>query len=228
MIKKIMSGYKLVDARIKFPFCLLVAGISNSGKTQFCLQLILHKNRIFDKQIDYIWWFYGQKTTLIDELKDYDIKTHFGLPEDFDTYIQPGKKGLFVIDDLIRSCSSSPLVSDLFTAKSHHENIGVVLVSQNFYHEGKERKNILRNSQYLCLFPTPLDQSMIYSLASRILPRHQRVFFDIFEYVTSRKPYSYLFIDGASTHRELRFRSNLFDEVQKVYIPHQWILNQQE
>ena len=112
----------------------------------------------------------------------------------------------------------NPHVTNLFTRESHHRNITIILILQDLFSYGKQRKTFLRNSHYLVLFNNYLDKSSIYTIAQRIMPKRIRLFLSIFEKAT-RKPYSYLFIDGrANTPESARFRSDIFGTYQTVYV----------
>ena len=64
-------------------------------------------------------------------------------------------------------------VCELYTKLCHHSNVSVALILQNLFHHGKERYTILRNSHYLVVFNSPLDQSIARTLAYRLDPLHK-------------------------------------------------------
>ena len=212
----------IFDARIKAPFGMVVSGPPLVGKTTFCLSLIKQKYSLIDKPIDYIIWFYGEYNDTIRTIENTfqnEIITVRGLPENLDAYIQPGKYGLHIYDDLmIESVKSSSLTS-LISKKCHHCSVSWILILQNLFYEGKERKTILRCSHYLVIFNNPIDKSMPYMLAKKIMPRNQRLFLKIFEMAADRSN-GYLFVDGSQkTPPQARLRSDIFEGFQRVYIP---------
>lgn len=214
------STFEVFDARIKTPFSLIVAGPSNCGKTTFVSRLIANENNIIDKPFDYILWFYGEKTEKNKYLKNDDrIRFIHGLPDSFDSFISPSSNGLAVFDDLMMECSNNKLITQFFTRRSHHENISVIFITQNLFYEGKERKNFARNATYLTIFNSPLDQTIAYSLAPKLMPRKQKTFMEIYNHAVN-KPHGYLFIDGhQSTPKNARFRSEIFGAFQRVLTP---------
>ena len=140
-----------------------------------------------------------------------------GIPENgFDDYLL--SDSLFIIDDLLLESADNTHVTNLFTRESHHRKITIVLILQDLFSYGKHRKTFLRNSHYLIIFKSPLDKSSIYTIAQRIMPKRIRLFMSIFEAAT-KKPYSYLFIDGRTdTPEGARFRSDIFGPYQKAYV----------
>ena len=211
----------IFDARIQSPFCLIVCGPSMSGKTFFVTELLKNSPDLINPPPDNITWFYGINTSGIqtNNLKYPHINFVEGLPESFDKYIDLEKQNLFIFDDLMIESVNDKNVTELFTRKSHHMNTSVILILQDIFYHGSERKTFIRNAQYLTLFSNPLDQSSIYAVANKIMPKRVAIFFKIFEAVTKR-PHGYLFIDGRqTTPAYARLRTDIFKGYQRVFIP---------
>ena len=210
------------DARIVAPAGIVYAGCPFAGKTTHILKLLKNNDRLFTKQFDYIYWFYGQSNQTIkmfEENPQMNVIPVEGLPENIDDYIFPDRHGCHVYDDLMHEASSNSNLLALASKKCHHSNVSWVLVLQNLFCAGKERVSLLRCAHYLVLFKNPLDKTIAYNLASRIMPKDQKCFLDIYNEATS-KPNGYLFIDGAqSTPDQARFRTDIFDIAQRVFIP---------
>ena len=108
--------------------------------------------------------------------------------------------------------SNSAVISNLFSRASHHRNLSVILLTQNFFCKGKETRNITLNAQYVILFKNPRDKSLATSIARQMYPSHIRKFQAVFEEATA-KPFSYLFIDlKPDTPDEIRLLSNVLGE----------------
>lgn len=213
----------LVDARISIPAGIVVSGASQSGKTIFTLNLLKNLNRLLNKPIRQIFWFYGVHTRTIDMLDSEfhnSVTTVEGLPESFQNYIpEDGYHNMLIFDDLLRETAESKLLVDLTSRQSSHNNITWVLLLQDLFYRGKERLTILRNAHYIIQFKNPLNNTIVNLLATRILPQDRKSFMDIFRRATS-KPHGYLFIDGTQQSSELmRFRTDIFGEFQTVFVP---------
>lgn len=214
---------KIFDARLKTPFSCIVAGAPLSGKTNFVKRLLEEKERLIDNKFDYLIWFYGQETTFIQTLKNniFGITTTIvqDLPEDFTQYIKPNERGLIVIDDLMQSAANSKQVTDLFCNKIQHNNVSVILLLQNIFYHGSERTTLVRCVHYLVIFKNPMDQSIPIYLAQKLMPRHKKLFLEMFDHATF-KAHGYLFCDGKQdTPHEARFRTDLFDNnIQRVFV----------
>ena len=209
----------IFDARIKAPFSMIIAGPSNCGKTSFVANLLHNSINLISSNLDYIIWCYGQSIPKDVKLKDKDIYYIDGIPDNFDNLIDSNKHGLVIFDDLMDECNNNKSISHFFTKRSHHENVSIIFITQNFFSEGKERRTFTKNAKYLVIFNSPLDQTIAQYLAVKIMPKYKKAFHDIFAYVT-KDPYSYLLIDGhQETPKEAMLRSNIFDEVQHIFFP---------
>ena len=213
---------EVFDATIKLNFGMLIIGAPGTGKSTFIKKLLLHRDRVLSEHVDYIVYFYGQMTRTVreiaEELPD-EVRLVAELPEDFSDFIQPHRRGIFVFDDLMESVSNSRAMVELATKKRNHENLSFIICLQNAFHHGKERTSLTRSANYIVLFKSPLDRSVPQILAHRIMPNQRNTFLDIFEEAT-RLPYHYLFCDGSAAGPErARFRSDIFGEYQRVYVP---------
>ena len=214
---------EVFDARLKVPFTCIVAGAPLSGKTRFVQRLLEERARLIDQEFDEVIWFYGQDTdfvrTMGSRLYNLPIRCVKGLPESFEDYFHPGKKTLFVIDDLMQTAGESSSVTDLFCNKVQHAKVSVLLLLQNLFYHGKERTTLVRCAHYLVVFKNPMDQSIPIFLAQKLMPLNRSLFMEIFDSATS-KPHGYLFCDGKQqTPDKARFRSDLFDNgIQRVYV----------
>ena len=207
------------DARLQTPFSLIIAGPSSCGKTSFVINLLKNNRRVVSNPFDYILWFYGESFPRDEYFQNQPITFHQGLPDSFDSLINPSKRGLAIFDDLMAECGNSKLITEFFTKRTHHENVSVIFITQNLYSEGKERKNFAKNATYLCVFNSPLDQTVGFSLARSLMPHNHRCFVNIFSHAVT-KAHGYLFIDGhQESPKAAMFRSDMFGDVQHVYIP---------
>ena len=62
--------FKIFDARIKTPFTMIITGPPLAGKTSFVAKLIQNRDRLIDRPISYIVWFYGEETLLTKNLEN--------------------------------------------------------------------------------------------------------------------------------------------------------------
>ena len=212
--------FEIFDADIKIPMSMVIAGPSKSGKSSFTIKLLKNKYNIIEQDFDYILWFYGQNEPKDQEFAS-DSRVSFikGLPRSLDTYVDSSLNGVAIFDDLMTECGNSALMSDFFTKKCHHENISVIFITQNFFSNGKARKDIIKNANYIVLFNSPMDRSIGRHLASRILPESTKSFLQIYKHATAG-PHKYLFIDGhQNTPPEAQFRTDILNYYQKNISP---------
>ena len=147
-----MLSHATIDGRIHIPFGGKVQGPPMSGKTHFTMNLIKNSDRIFDKPIDYVFWFYGQRNKTIDEIesdKNTNIVPVQGLPENIEDFIESRDKNgekrfaLFVFDDLMADVSNNKSLTDLTSKKCQHHSVSWLILMQNMFYHGSERITLL-------------------------------------------------------------------------------------
>ena len=92
---------------------------------------------------------------------------------------------------------NNSMLMNIFTERSHHQKISVILLMQNLYQQGKHSISIARNAQYTVLLKNPRDRMEIKTLAMRMFPEKWRKFLERFEYETS-KPHGKVILDFSS------------------------------
>ncbi len=212
------------DARINVNFGLIVSGPPISGKTHFVLNLLKNSDRLFTEKFTYIVWFYGQhnKTISLLEKEFPHVQTVKGLPENIEHYIKPQEKneyGLHIYDDLMTSSTENADILSLVTTKCQHNNISWILILQDIFYKSKNRLTLMRAAHYHTIFNNPLDLSIIDLMSAKLLPDDRKTFMQIFRQA-AMVPNGYLHIDGKQkTPNCARFRTNIFEECQRVFIP---------
>ena len=197
-----------MDIRLFCNRTLCVAGPSHSGKTTFVLQLLDHRQEVFDCPINRVIWCYGiYQPELNAALLQRGFIAHSKIipQDDIQSY------DLVVLDDLIHESRNSDEVTSMFTRAAHHKPCFIIFITQNLFPPGKESRTRSLNTHYYVIFKNPRDKSQIDYLARQILPQQRKALIQIFEAATA-EPHSYLFLDLTQECPEkLRFRSNLFD-----------------
>ncbi|RWS27209.1 hypothetical protein B4U80_07677 [Leptotrombidium deliense] len=135
-----------------------------------------------------------------------------GITENILDTFDATKKRLLVFDDLMDEAIKSKEVSDLFTKGSHHKNLSVILILQNYFCKGSFSRNIALNTQYIVLFKNPRDKMIVKYLASQLIPQNIKFLFDAFNDAT-KNPFSYLLLDlKPHTDERVRYLSNVLTE----------------
>ncbi|GBN04165.1 hypothetical protein AVEN_12125-1 [Araneus ventricosus] len=193
---------------------MVMAGPTGCGKAYFVRDLLHYKREMFSSVPDKIVWFYGIHQHLYDNIPEVTFVE--GLPLKFQEYL--GKHTLFIIDDLMSHGANQKLLTDLFTKGSHHLNLSIIFIVQNFFHKGKEMREITLNAHYLFLCKNRRDLSQVTHLGKQLFPRHLKFFQEVYEDAI-KKPYSYLFLDfRGETPEELRLRTQILpNQIQYFY-----------
>ena len=142
---------------LRHPFSLILAGPSRAGKSHFVRKLLA--SDLIHGNIEQILWLSGSE--------DVSMPTNVRHVDSFDALEANlnGLSTLIVMDDVGDDACSDQRVCNLFTKRSHHENISVVMILQNLFTPGKYSRSITQNSEYLIFFKNPRDGAIIDSLS---------------------------------------------------------------
>ena len=202
-----------MDPRFKHPFTCIVAGPSQSGKTEWVKQLIIKMENMIVPPPSKVVWHYG---IWQDGYKDIQTKVDFvpGLDGLGDTF--ENAPLLVVIDDLMDEMDKRVL--DMFTKKSHHQNTSIILIVQNLFADKKFFRTVSLNAHYLVVFENARDRQQITALARQLEPKRSRAVVEAFEDAV-KDPHGYLLIDCApGTPRNIRYRTDIFSSEPTVYV----------
>lgn len=189
----------------KHPFTMLLAGPSSCGKTTFLKDVLKNQSKMFNVKFHRILWCYSESSSKpgVD-----GVDFHRGVPEDIQNSMDTPM--LIVLDDLMSEAYNSK-VSDIFTKKSHHCNISIILVLQNIFHQGAHCRDISLNAKYIILFKNPRDRQQISCLARQIFVENPKELVRVYNEAT-QIPHGYLVIDLTQDIDDLlRFRTDIFN-----------------
>ena len=156
--------------KFKHPFGMLVAGPTQSGKTQWTVKFLKERNQRINPPVDDILFCYSEWHDKYDTLRREVPTTQFhkGIPA-LDT-LKSLQNVILVIDDLMEEAVNDQNIMNMFTVGSHHRNISVLFLMQNIFQKGTHARTISTNTQYMVLFKNARDQTQIRTLAIQIFP----------------------------------------------------------
>ena len=99
---------------------------------------------------------------------------------------------------------------NLFTQGSHHRNLTVVLLLQNFFQKGKSIRSATLNAQYIVLFKNLRDKSQASVLGRQMYPFKGEAFINPVE-DAPRAPFRDMVMNLLpEMQEEYRLRTNIF------------------
>lgn len=194
--------------QLKGNFALCISGPTNSGKSTFCVKLLENSKRMFGKEFNKIYWILGDPNA---KPKDLTVPVEYikDMPDDFQN--DSGQGLLIIFDDAMMDTIENKAFATLLTRGCHHQNISVIFITQNLFHQGRYARDISLNFSHLCVMNNPRDRSQFQYLARQLYPENPRQLLNVYKQIT-QEPYSYLFIDlNQNTHDLLRFRTDIFN-----------------
>lgn len=192
------------------PARIIIAGSSNSGKTQLATKLVLKYADKFHTII-----ICGVTNH---ELESSIVSNKLIVSEDIINpfeYVHHKNKSngiLYILDDCFLQASEDKNVVNVFT-KGRHSNISVILITQNLFFRGKHSRNIALNASHYLLTKIR-DIGQVEILGRQIFgKKNGNEFGDIYKRAISMKKYGYLLVDiAANTPEQLQLRTNIVEE----------------
>jgi hypothetical protein len=198
------------------PTTFLLAGPSQSGKTEWIKRLIQFKDSMFTQPPKRVVYTYTTWQPAFDDMEG--VEFYKGLPtkEDMESWSHL----LLILDDCMESACVSSAMMNLFTIESHHRHIIVAILCQNIFPSGKCARSISLNCHNLILFATKRDRQQVQVLGRQMFPGQSKFFMDSYNDATS-KQYGYLVCDLHPASDEMyQLRTHVFPgEVTWVYRP---------
>lgn len=203
--------------KARFPFCAMLTGPSQAGKTFFMKMFLEQIDSLIDAKIEEVIWCFGISQKAHDDIKKccpVPITFHEGVPDLDEITTKTSGPKVVVLDDLMTSGDAV----DLFTRGSHHRNLGIFNLVQNFFCKGQ--RDISLNCHYIVFFNNPRDKNQISQLARQMAPHKWRYILEAYIDATSI-PHGYILLDLAQhTSADRRIRTNIFpNEKQYAYVP---------
>lgn len=223
-----MESGDMGDEKTLLPFhspcSILLVGPSQSGKTNLAFRIIKQSSPMFTKEPVRIVYCYSVYQDLFSTMEKEveNITFHEGLPssEQVDEWSESRLPMLLVLDDLLANAVNNVEVLNLFTVKCHHQNISLIMLTQNLYHSGKFMRTISLNASYIICLKNHRDQHQLAILGKQILPGQSKYFMAAYELATKKK-YGYLLIDlSPHTEKTYLLRTNIFPgEDCSIFVP---------
>ena len=180
----------------KHPFTMIVAAPTGFGKTVYVYNLLQRADQAIEPPPERIIICYSHWQPLYTAMQDTIPNIEFmrGIPSNLeqDSFLDTSKRNLIVFDDLMSDISKDDRMTDLFTKGSHHRNLSVIVLMQNFYEP--RTVTMRRNCQYLILGNMPMDLQTIKTMSQRMFPDKPNYMMDMYKEATST-PYGFLVMD---------------------------------
>ncbi len=127
---------------------------------------------------------------------------------------------LFIIDDAMSKLDQA--VSDIFLMYSHHRNLSVILLLQNYYNKNKHLRDINTNTNYVIFMKNPRNKLAVSHLARESFPNRYQYVMESFDDAT-KDPHGYLLFNfNQQAADDIRLYTNIVphkNTYQIAYLP---------
>jgi len=202
------NEYDEFDPSLKAPFSMVISGMSQSGKSSLVGKLLKRRHDIIDTMgkgpIHKILYCYSEpQYEFFKNLKRWipSIIFHKGLPQQYSD--GSDTSSIIVLDDLMNEASKSDDAIAAFTRTSHHRNVCLIILVQNFFH--KSLRSITSTCHYIIIMKNPRDSAALNYLGRQMNRGKKNEVLEEAYKDCMKKPYGYVFID-CSQHQNDKYR----------------------
>ena len=216
-----INGTVIPDTRFCFPFRIILAGSSESGKTRFAGELLKRKD-IFVENPNSVTYYYpcylDQAPVNWHNLLSIPVNYQIGLPTKEDLIKLP-KRSCVVIDDSYDSAIKSSAVDHLFRVISGKKQISVIIMTQNNFSKGKYGREIRNSCNFAVLFRNCCDASINENVARMAGLKKA---YDAASLDLEGQMYPHMVLDQSQKGQLSPFRlfTNIFDKYKIAYSVH--------
>jgi hypothetical protein len=138
------------------PSQIIIAGATKSGKTTLLIDILKHRNLMFDQPLDEIYWFYTEEHSVADVPAALPrVKLLEGVPTIDKIYSITKKRvpKLVVLDDMqdiIETSDTIKMLREVLNKVSHHRNLSIVFIVQNLY-SSRKMVSIRNQCEEICI-----------------------------------------------------------------------------
>ena len=213
-----LKGHVLQETKFTFPFRMILAGSSGSGKTHFAGRL-LEKQDLFEQNVSAVYYYYPcylkEAPVNWHELLDIPVSYHVGLPTKEELMEMPSRSCV-VIDDSFDSAIQSSAIDHLFRVISGKRKISVIVMTQNNFTKGRYGREIRNSCNYSVLFRNCCDTSINQNVARMAGLKKA---FEAASNDQNGVKFPYIFIDQSQQGQMSNFRlySDIFSDQKIVW-----------
>ena len=187
------NAIKKENEKFTSPFRMILSGSSGAGKTHFASDLI--RKNLFDNKIEFVYYFHpcylDEAPVDWHETMTIPVSYQTGLPTVEQLTSMP-QNSLIVLDDLMDKCVNSECIDHLFRVISGKRKLSVMIMSQNYFANGRFSRNIRNSCNYSVLMRNCCDAT-INTRAAKAMNLTKPV--SLAERENATKEYPYIFID---------------------------------
>ena len=214
---RIINGHIIEETKFSFPFRMILAGSSGSGKTHFAGELL--KGDFFQEAVSNIYYYYpvylDEAPVSWHETFPIPVIYNFGLPSKQEMTQLPVNSCL-VIDDMFDDAVKSSAIDHLFRVISGKRKLSVIIMTQNNFTKGKYGREIRNSCNFSVLFRNCCDTSINENIArmAGLSKAYKSAAIDI-----SGEEFPYMFIDQSQRGQLTPYRlyTNIFTRFPVVW-----------
>jgi hypothetical protein len=187
---------EVFPTKLCFPCTMVVLGASNMGKTEFVLDIITNREKVFASDVKLVYYVCSSFQSRFKEIENLDPSIIFitslaQLPDDIPEFT------LIVYDDKLVDFQNNKAerihLTNMFIGKARHGNIGCILILQTLV--GTGLRSIASNATYTIVFSSSRNKTELLYLSREFGLWGVSFITSVLKDI-SNKPFEYILFDG--------------------------------
>ena len=193
---------KVEKFKFYIPGTVLIAGSTSSGKTHLVSQILKHREKLIEKPVAKIIYYYKTWQPLYDvmrsEIPEIIFKNELDITEPEKSSIN--KCTVVIFDDVSEAMRYGPtaiFILSHFTIFSNHCRYLTIYICQNLYEQTRYQRTLSLNCSYLILFRNLRDSEQIARLAVQVYGKGRaKHFLELYSKImTGGRRFSYVILN---------------------------------
>jgi len=212
------NAVKKENDKFCFPFRIILSGSSGAGKTHFAGNLLKAAD-LFQNEVEYIYYYHpcylDEPPVNWHETMDIPVSYQTGIPS-LEQLMSIPQNSVIILDDLMDKCNESEAIDQLFRVISGKRKIAVMIMTQNYFAQGKYGRNIRNSCNYSVLLRNCCDAT-INRRAVRAMGLTKA--YTIAEQSCVEMEYPYVFVDQTQKGQVSGYQiyTDIFDRYKKCF-----------
>ena len=210
----------LNDFYFQKPIRAIFSGSSQSGKTYLIGKILEQQENLFNDKFNFVKYYYP---TYLDEspvdyhnLTDTPISYNAGFPTKEDI-LSLEQNSLVIIDDQADTAVKSDLINQVYKVISGKKNISIILVTQNYFLQGKHSRDIRNSCNYIGLFRNCCDHTLNKRVATAVGLKRAYEAAEKDDYCSKVYPYAFINQCQAAQLSSYRLYTDILGDYKVAY-----------
>ena len=202
------------------PMRAIFSGSSQSGKTFLMGKMLENQRRLFGGEFKQVLYYYPEYLSECPVSWHENISSPIlyqpGFPNKQDI-LEMEEGSLLIIDDNMKKVVESEIMRQFFNVISGKRNLSIIVVTQNYFTQGKFSRDVRNSCNMVCLFRNCADATLNIRVARAF--KLEKAYVAAEAEIFRNRVYPYIFIDQSQRSQLSGYRvyTDILSKIKRVF-----------